>query len=77
MNLGISPAKWQRYYELREKFRDETISEREHQELIAINNEIEAANVRRFTALSELAVLWQQPLEVVIEKLGITDPGHE
>jgi hypothetical protein len=77
VNLGISPARWQRYYELRGKLNDETISEAEHQELIAITTEIEAANVRRFTALSKLAALWQEPLDTVMERLGISDPGHE
>jgi len=77
INLGIPPARWEQYHELRGKFRDETINETEYQELIAITTEIEAANVRRFAALSKLAALCQLPLDTVMEKLGIPDPGYE
>lgn len=77
INLGISPATWQRYEELKAKRRALTLTDDEHAELIAISDQIEIANARRIGALIQLADLRQTSLEALMAKLGIQQPGVE
>ena len=51
IDLAIPVETWERYYVLRAKRQAETISEPEIAEYTAINQQIEAANVRRLASL--------------------------
>lgn len=77
INLGISPATWQRYEELKVKRRALTLADDEHAELIAISDQIEIANARRIAALIQLADLRQTSLEALMAQLGIQQLGVE
>jgi hypothetical protein len=72
INLGISPETWQRYHDLVEKRRNETLSSEEHRSLIELSDEIEKANARRMGYVAELAKLRHAPLDAVMQQLGIT-----
>ena len=53
----MPPKKQRRFNQLRRKLQDETISEREYEELLILWQEIERRNVERLKALIELAKL--------------------
>src|SRR5947207_2400416 len=54
VNLGIPEEVWERYHDLIEPRRAETLTEPEQQELIRISDQIEAANARRIEHLAAL-----------------------
>ena len=45
--------------------------------MLALIKEMEAGNVKRISALAELADIRQQPLESVMDELGIKPPADE
>lgn len=53
----FTPAFYRRYIELRDKLREEVISESERGELIGLNQRLETWNVARLTAVLELSRL--------------------
>jgi hypothetical protein len=77
IDLGIAPETWKRYEFLTERLEDELLTEAEHQELLAIITQIEAANARRFEALVKLALLRQVSFDSLLKEFGITNPSHE
>lgn len=77
INLGIEPVTWRRYATLKAKRRAATLSDAEHNELIALGDQIELANARRVTALIQLAQLRHTSLEDLMEQLGIQPPPVE
>ncbi len=68
INRGLSPEDWQRYRELVAKRRAEILTPAEQSILIALSDEIEAANVRRIERLIELARLRNMPLEALMDE---------
>ena len=75
---AVPPAEIRaRSRELREKMNDGQITATEHQELLAIIEDLEGRNVTRLEALVELARLRQQPLRAVMDDLGIEPPTDE
>ena len=62
INLGLSQETWQLYHELIAKRQAETLTPAEQKALIEITDEIESANVRRISALVELAQHRQTPV---------------
>lgn len=71
INEGPAAQTQQRFRELDEKRRSETLTEEEHAELIRINMEMEAKNVQRMRYLSELALLRKTGLRNLMAQLGI------
>lgn len=71
VNLGISPEKWERYYELIE-FRDKgSLSKVEHEELLQLSDEIEMRNAERLPYVFELARYRSVSPEQLIAELGL------
>lgn len=77
LDLGIAPKVWERYDFLTGQLHEEQLGETEHQELIALLDMIEAANVERLGYLIQLAKLRGQPLERVMSDLGIRPRGYD
>jgi hypothetical protein len=73
---GIAIDKWQRYYELKEKRIEETLTEAEYQELIMIYNIIEEANAERMLNLVQLSQLKDIPVRKLMKELGIKTQGN-
>jgi hypothetical protein len=73
INLGVSADTWSEYHQLIGKRQAETLTEAEQQQLIAISDRLEVANVRRMKALIELANLRGQSLALVMQELGIPE----
>ena len=71
INRGLPPEIWQRYDELVAERRDETLTESEHRELLALGDQIEAAHVHRIALLAELARLRGVELDALMKQLGI------
>ena len=76
INLGLSQESWQRYHELIEKRRAETLTANEQAELIAFSDQIERANARRMEYLVKLAQIRQTSLDVLMKNLGLMGAGY-
>jgi hypothetical protein len=76
INIGLSQQTWERYRDLIVKRRGETLSDREHVELIEISDRVEQANSRRIEALIELAKLRNSSLTALMQELGIKAPAY-
>jgi hypothetical protein len=70
-DLGLTEDEWRRYWELRGKLEDETLTPSEHSELVAVNDHIELANAKRMPYLIELAGLRNVPLPQLMDELGL------
>lgn len=74
INCGIPAELSDRYEILADKRDDETLTEAEHTELLAIGDQIEKLSVQRLEALVKLAELRQIPLLQLMADLGIQTP---
>jgi hypothetical protein len=71
INLGFSAETWEQYHTLIAKRRAENLTPVEHQQLIALSESLEHLNVKRISALIQLANLRSQPLPDLMQSLGI------
>jgi hypothetical protein len=71
INLDISPEKWEIYVNLKEKRQKNSLTETEREHFLELIEEIELANARRITVLSELAQIRNVPIRVLMEQLGV------
>lgn len=76
INQGFPEAVWLRYRELKTKRDARTLSDPKQQELRQLTNDIKLRNARRLEQVMELARLRRQPLDDVLDELGIRDPGY-
>ena len=76
INKGLPPDVQQRYDTLRNKLSEETIAPDEHQELIALNDQIEEADAERVKALTDLAQLRNISITELMDELGILPPSY-
>jgi hypothetical protein len=61
----------QRYDQLVQRRREETLTPEEHQELLQLSDQMEALDVRRVEALAELARIRGVTLRVLMQELGL------
>jgi hypothetical protein len=73
---SMSAIVWERYHALIAKRHAETLTSEELQDLIALTNAIEHANVVRLTAVAELAQLRNTTLDALLDELGLTPARH-
>lgn len=71
INTIYSAEKRQRYDELYDKFKQETITPKERKELLKLSDEFEMLNAKRLEYLGELARMRGQTLKDVIKDLGM------
>lgn len=71
INVGLPPETWEHYHHLIAKRQAETLTPEEHGQLIEISDRLEMLNVDRVKALIQLATLRNQPLEELMQSLGI------
>ena len=76
INASLSSIAWERYRLLLAKRDAEALDAQEQAELVALSDEIEAANVRRMKAVAELARLRETSVPSLIEALGLS-PAHD
>ncbi len=76
-DLGLTPEIWGRYDQLVGQRRAENLTAYEYDELIALDNMIEQANVERIKYLIELAKIRAVSLEKVMSDLGIRPRGFD
>lgn len=76
INAGLSATQQQRFATLDHKRQEETLTDREHQELLALTDQMEQQNVERMQSLSKLALLRQVPLTTLMRNLGIRTPPY-
>lgn len=75
INDGLPEEIQLRYKDLLTKLSKESISEKEHEELLKLIPVIEAKNAERFQYLFQLAQLWHLSVDEVMDRLGITPPS--
>ena len=68
---------WERYHILRNKRQTETITDIESAEYATINQQIEAANVKRLASLIELAKIRKITLDDLMQDLGLITKENE
>jgi hypothetical protein len=71
INQGLPPRVQRRFDELVEKRNTETLTLKEHEELLRLVNRKEKLNARRIEFLADLAKLKQLTLRELMENLGI------
>lgn len=76
INQGVPIEVRKRYEDLNEKLHEEVISPEEHQELLAIINQIELADAERLHHLMELAQLRNTSVDALMDQLGIRQPTY-
>ena len=76
INRSLSQIEWERYDQLLAKRHAETLTPDEIDELIALSDQIEAANVRRIKYLAELSRLRGTTIGALIDELGIKPKAH-
>lgn len=72
INIGFSSETWAQYHTLIAKRHAETLSPQEHTDLIQLSDRLEKLNVNRIQALIQLATLLNQPLDDLMQTLGIS-----
>jgi len=76
INQRLPLAMQQRYAELNAKLHAETISTAEHQELLALIDQIELGDAKRLQHLVELSQLRGVALDAVMQQLGLGVPVY-
>lgn len=76
INTSLSQLDWERYHQLIERRRAETLTSEEQAELINLSNQIEEANAQRIRHLAELARIRNVRLDVLITELGLNRSPH-
>ena len=76
INQSLSPEAWQRYETLVARRQAETLTPEEQTELIALSDQLEALNVHRLEALSELAQLRGLAVPALMTQLGLAPHTH-
>ena len=76
INRSLSQIQWERYDQLVGKRQAETLTPEELDELMALSDQIETANVRRIKYLAELARLRNTTVSALIAELGIKPRSH-
>lgn len=73
INEGPAEEIWRRYHELSAKRDSETLTPEEHDELVALSETIEAADVKRLEYMAELAKLRGVSLRALRAELVIAE----
>lgn len=76
INQTLTEAERTRLAALSESRANETLTPGEHQELLALQQKLEALHAARMKALADLAALRGVTLTTVMEQLGIHFPDH-
>lgn len=76
INRGFHPQLWHRYSQLIGKRDDGSLSPEEHEELLALSDQMELAQARRLELLSELASRRKITLRQMMDELGIRPLAH-
>jgi hypothetical protein len=75
INTGPSADEWGEYSRLRDRHQHGVLSPAEHAELIRLTDVVEQYQADRAAALVELAAVRGQPLDQVIQALGLPRPA--
>jgi hypothetical protein len=76
INRGFTDEFWKRLRALDKKRRQAKLTEQERQELITMTEQLEAANVERLRALTELAAMKNMELDTLMKELGLSNGRH-
>jgi hypothetical protein len=77
INEGAPAEAWARYHDLRAKRVTTPLTAAEQQELVDLYEAIELQHAGRIRAVIELAQLRGEPVERLMDQLGLVSPGCE
>jgi len=77
INQGLPKGLRTRYYALVGKMQAETISKKEHQELLRLTDEVEKLQVDRLKLMVKLSRIRNTSLTRLMEELPIKTPSHD
>lgn len=72
INQGLAPQEQQRYDELTFKRHEQSLTPKEHAELLELVEQIEQADAERAALLGTLAQLRRVPVKMLMKELGIS-----
>lgn len=75
INTGPSPDVWGEYARLRERHQQGVLTPAEYTDLTRLTDVVELYQADRAAALVELAAVRGQPLDQVVQALGVSDLG--
>lgn len=76
INQGLSAQDQGRWTQLEQKRQAETLTPKEHEELLTLNDQMEQLNVVRMQALTTLAFIRQTSITTLMQNLGIRTPNY-
>jgi hypothetical protein len=76
ISKGFSDAWWERYHELLQKRRQESLTRIEHRDLLRLTDQLEQAEAKRVRYLIRLARLRGQSLQDLMANLGLPAQAH-
>ncbi len=76
INRGLSREQSARLEQLQEKLRQETITKREHQQLLRLTDELERLGADRLKALIELAAIRKTSVPKLMIEMGLTEAAY-
>ena len=77
INQGLADSIRLRFHDLKEKRDAATLTPTEHEELLAIIEQIEMLDVERLQALTELAAIRNVPVRQLMHQLGLLSKTNE
>lgn len=77
INHGLPPEIQKRYIELNAKRKAETLTSKEHKELLGLIDQIEKSDAQRVKYLAELARIRGTSLTALMKELDIRPPAYE
>jgi hemerythrin-like domain-containing protein len=76
INTGLSSQDSKRLEQLDTKLRSETLTTTEHEALMTLLEQLEQQDAERMSAVVELALLREVPLDMVMKQLGFPPDFH-
>jgi len=76
VNRGLSAANAAKLAELQQKLQNETISRREHAQLLRLTEELERLAAERLKALIEMSVLRNTTVPKLMKEMGLTESAY-
>ena len=76
INRGLNPQKGARLEQLQEKLRQGTITQREHQQLLRLTDELERLGAQRLKALVELAAIRKTSVSKLMDEMGLLEAAY-
>jgi len=76
INRGLTPKKQVRLQQLQQKLSEETITPRQHKQLLSLADELERLGAQRLRALMDLAAIRNTTVPKLVQEMGLALSDH-